>query len=392
MVFYDYDFNYINAIPIKSRKSSKFVNAFNICYNELKKRGFEARVQRLDNEISKEVIIAIENEGLQYQIASPSNHRLNDAERAIQTFKARLIPHREGTDPTFPKSSWDLMIPQIVLVMNLMRPSRINPLLSAYTQLHGEFDFDRTPIAPIGCKVIVHDCRNERGSWDTHGSPGYYIDRVEQHYCNYKCYMKDTKSTRISNTVEFPPTYCTLPRVRSIDRSMMILQDLHEVLSQSPRTVHFLQQATDLSTALQAIQKILCIVEDDTVASHQITTITPPRVDASTVLAPPPKCVTRATTAATLVFSNGTIISRRFSDGIHEGEIKQYDPKEKYYKVLYKDGDIEEMTHAEVKQYQKTLQKYNPVHETALFSNNRILTQLESISMNTDQQSPFSNG
>jgi hypothetical protein len=123
---------------------------------------------------------------LQYQIASPGDHPLNDAERAIQTFKARFISHREGTDPTFPKSSWDPMIPQIVLVMNLMCPSRINPLLSAYTQLHGEFYFNRTPIAPIGCKVIVHDRRNELGSWDNHGSPGDYIDRAEQHYCNYK--------------------------------------------------------------------------------------------------------------------------------------------------------------------------------------------------------------
>jgi hypothetical protein len=391
MVFYDYDLNYINAIPIKSRKSSELVNAFTICYDELKQRGFKARVLRLDNEISKELINAIDAAGLDYQIASPGDHRLNDAERAIQTFKARFISHREGTDPTFPKSSWDLMIPQIVLVMNLMRPSRINPLLSAYTQLHGEFDFNRTPIAPIGCKVIVHDRRNERGSWDNHGSPGYYINRAEQHYRNYKCYMKDTKSTRISNTVEFFPTYCTLPRVRSIDRLTMILQDLHEVLSQPPRTIPFLQQGTDLSTALQAIQKILCIVEDDTATSNPITTITPPRVDTSTVVTTPPKRVTRATTAATLVFINGTIISRRFSDGIHEGEIKQYDPKEKYYKVLYKDGDTEEMTHAEIKQYRKKSQKYNPVDETALFSSH-ILTQLNLISTTTDQPSPFSNG
>jgi hypothetical protein len=49
------------------------------------------------------------------------------------------------------------------------------------------------------------------------------------------------------------------------------------------------------------------------------------------------------------------------------------------------------MTHAEIKQYRKKLQKYNPVHETALFSN-CILTQLESISTNTYQPSPFSNG
>jgi hypothetical protein len=248
-----------------------------------------------------------------------------------------------------------------------------NPLLSAYTQLHGGFDFNRTPIAPIGCKVIVHDRQNERGSWDNHGSPGYYIDRAEQHYRNYKCYMKNTKSTRISNTVEFFPTYCTLPRVRSIDRLTLVLQDLHEVLSQLPQTIPFLQQGTDLSAALQAIQKILCIVKDDTAPLK------------------PTKRATRSTTAATLVYINGTIIRQRFRDGIHEGEIKQYDPKEKHYKVLYKDGDTEEMTHSEIKQYCKRSQRYSPAHETALLSSH-VINKIESISTNTDQPSPFSNG
>jgi hypothetical protein len=56
MVFYDYDNNYINAIPIKLQKSSELVNAFHICYNELKKNGSDAQVLRLDNEILKELI------------------------------------------------------------------------------------------------------------------------------------------------------------------------------------------------------------------------------------------------------------------------------------------------------------------------------------------------
>jgi hypothetical protein len=84
MVFYDYNLNYINAVPIKSRKSSELVQAFTVCYDELKKKGFKTRVLRLDNEISRVLITAIESEGLKYQIASPDDHSLNDAERGIQ--------------------------------------------------------------------------------------------------------------------------------------------------------------------------------------------------------------------------------------------------------------------------------------------------------------------
>ena len=176
MVLYDYDTNYINAVPIKSRKSNELVQAFQVCYNELKQRGITARVLRLDNEISAELIAAIEEQQLQYQIASPGDHRLNHAERAMHTFKSKLICFREGTDPNFPQNCWDLLIAQTVLAMNLLRPSRINPMISAYTQVHGEFDFNKTPLAPVGCKVIVHDRRNEQGSWDNHGSHGFYID------------------------------------------------------------------------------------------------------------------------------------------------------------------------------------------------------------------------
>jgi hypothetical protein len=169
----------------------------------------------------------------------------------------------------------------------------------------------------------------------------------------------------------------------------LILQDLHEILSQPLQTIPFLQQGTDLSAALQAIQKILCIVEDKTASSKPVTTITPPRVYKTTV--EPPKRVTRSTTAATLVYINGTIIRRRFRDGIHEGEIKQYDPKEKYHKVLYKDGDTEEMTHSEIKQYRKRSQRYSSAHEMALLSSH-VINKIECISTNTDQPSLFSNG
>ena len=71
---------------------------------------------------------------------------------------------RSGTDTGFPANRWDLLVPMVVLTLNLLRPSKINPAISAYTQVMGTFDFNKTPIAPAGCKVIVHDTRMERGS------------------------------------------------------------------------------------------------------------------------------------------------------------------------------------------------------------------------------------
>ena len=101
-VMYDFDTNYINAVPIKSRKSCELVRGFKECYETLKKNGLNARLLRLDNEVSKELIAVIEKNKLVYQLASPSDHRLNHAKRVIQTFKAHFITIRSGADPDFP--------------------------------------------------------------------------------------------------------------------------------------------------------------------------------------------------------------------------------------------------------------------------------------------------
>ena len=87
----------------------------------------------------------------------PHNHRRNSADRAIQTFKNHFIAGLASTDPNFPLSNWCRLRPQAELTLNLLRPSPLNSKLSAYAQLEGTFDFNRTPLAPPGTRVIVHE-------------------------------------------------------------------------------------------------------------------------------------------------------------------------------------------------------------------------------------------
>ena len=88
-------------------------------------------LHQLDNELSKELIIEIEKKGLDYQIASPGDHQLNHAERAIQTFRNHFIAILYGTDSSFPAKQWDLLINHAVMALNMCRPFRIDPKLSA---------------------------------------------------------------------------------------------------------------------------------------------------------------------------------------------------------------------------------------------------------------------
>ena len=71
MIMYDYNSGYINAIPMKSRKSNELVRAFKQGYAELTDAGLTGQLLRLDNKISKDLITAIKDKNLEYQLASP---------------------------------------------------------------------------------------------------------------------------------------------------------------------------------------------------------------------------------------------------------------------------------------------------------------------------------
>ena len=101
--------------------------AFNSCYKTLTDNGFTAREIRLDNEISSEFIEHINAANLNYQLASPGDHRTNPAEHAIQTYKAHMIANLSGADLSFPQDCWDLFIPQLNITLNLLRSSRYQP-------------------------------------------------------------------------------------------------------------------------------------------------------------------------------------------------------------------------------------------------------------------------
>ena len=116
-----------------------------------------------------------------FQLISAGLHRRNDAERAIQTFKNHFIEGTTSTPPNFPLNLWDKLLPQALLTLNILRPSRVNPRLSAYAHIHGAFDYNRTPLAPPGINCMAHVKAALRKSWDPHAKVGFYIGPTMNH-------------------------------------------------------------------------------------------------------------------------------------------------------------------------------------------------------------------
>ena len=129
-VMHDIITNYINAKGLRSRKAPELLHGFEEYYNDLKRKGFIARLLKLDNEISKKMIQLFEDQNLDYQLVAPSDHQLLSAKRSIQTLKNHFIAIRSGMDPNFPKRAWHHALYQIVITLNMLRPSQLNPKLS----------------------------------------------------------------------------------------------------------------------------------------------------------------------------------------------------------------------------------------------------------------------
>lgn len=212
-VLYDYDSNSIHAIPMQSKSGPDIVKAYTTVYNQLKRAGLKPKLHRLDNECSTLLREFMQDHDIQIQLVPPGMNRANAAERAIRTFKNHLIAGLCSTDPNFPMHLWDRIIPQAVISLNLMRASRINPKLSAYAQVFGQFSYNATPLAPPGTHVLVHVKPSLRDSWAPHAVDGWYIGPALNHYRCYRIFIWATHRERNSDTVTWLPKHVALPQL-----------------------------------------------------------------------------------------------------------------------------------------------------------------------------------
>ena len=255
-VLYDFDSNAIFSEPMRNRTGIEILRCYKKIYELLVSRGLRPQLHKLDNEASTVLKKFLINTGTDYQLAPPHIHRRNAAERAIRTFKNHLIAGLCTVDANFPLHLWDRLLPQACITLNLLRTSRINPKLSAYAQVYGNFDFNRTPLAPPGTKAIIHEKPSQRKSWDKHGQLGWYIGPAMEHYRCYKVYVNKTNAERVGDTVEFFPTSTKLPRLSSADAATMAARDLIKALQKPHPAVPFTNIGDHQLAAIQQLADI----------------------------------------------------------------------------------------------------------------------------------------
>jgi hypothetical protein len=185
--------NYIDVKPMKMQESKSMVKA----YSAIMERWAATKViapnwHVLDNEVPKELKAAIHDNNCTLKLTPPDKHRRNIAEGAIQTTKNHIISCLTGLPDDFPIHEWDELLPQMLLTLNLLRSSHVTSNVSAYAYNHGQFDYNRMPLAPMGCAVQFHINPKRRASWGAHSEDGWYLRTSPKHYWCHIVFVKKT--------------------------------------------------------------------------------------------------------------------------------------------------------------------------------------------------------
>ena len=250
-VFYIYDANFIKGVPIKSRHRSELQRAYEQVYKWCEARGFKPLLHRLDNERSQEVENFILSQDADVQYTSPGRH-CRPAERAVQTYKSCFKSITASLPPNFPISYWCRLLEQCDLCVNIVRPHRQNPRLSAWAAMEGEFFFEATPIAPPGSSMLMQVKPGERASWQHNAKKAWYVGPCLKHYRSFKGVLPSTRGERISNSVRFQHHAINIPTRTPADRILEAAKQLKDAIEQRPK-----RPASDEMRAIEMLREIM---------------------------------------------------------------------------------------------------------------------------------------
>jgi hypothetical protein len=124
-----------------------------------------------------------------------------------------------------PLHLWDKLLPQALITLNLLRGSRMNPK---------RLDFNGTPLAPPGTKVLIHEKPEVRGTWAPHAVDGWYLGPALNHYRCYRVWIHETTSERVVDTLSWLPSYFTLPGASAAEAATAAAQYLIKALLSPP--------------------------------------------------------------------------------------------------------------------------------------------------------------
>ena len=123
--------------------------------------------------------------------------------------------------------------------LNMLRQSRLKPGLSAYEQVDGIHNFEQTPLAPLGCKVKIHEKPHKRLAYAPPSVDGWYLGPAVHHYRCYTCYKIDTGGETTPDKIAFFPEFMKIPNYSTRDMAIHAAVDLAKYLQKLIPELYF---------------------------------------------------------------------------------------------------------------------------------------------------------
>ena len=109
-----------------------------------------------------------------------------------------------------------------------MRPTHINPKISADTYLQGVHDFNRVPFPLPGILTVIHESPDSRETYAPHSLMGWYVGGSPEHYRYFDIWCPDTRRGHQGETERFFPQDHVLQGLYS---QKNITRSIHELIT-----------------------------------------------------------------------------------------------------------------------------------------------------------------
>ena len=121
-----------------------------------------------------------------------------------------------------------------------MEGPRYHPLNPCNAQLHGEFNYNYTPLAPPSTKIISDEKPTVRKFWAVHGLKVWYLSPSKEHYMCHCVYITKTRGESDSDCVDIFPHNNPLPYNSSSVNITIVAHELSHALHNPAPKYQFL--------------------------------------------------------------------------------------------------------------------------------------------------------
>jgi hypothetical protein len=145
---------------------------------------------------------------------------------------------------------------------------------------YGNHDYNKTPLAPLGCKTQCFVGPDNRTSFGEHSIDSWYIGTSIEHYRSHRVFVKETSAERVTDALVFMHRHITNPVVSKADQITVAAKELTNAIRGNLKDDISKMNMKELERLAEIFEKAAKKVSEDNASASA------PRVQTSSAAAP----------------------------------------------------------------------------------------------------------